>query len=85
MLGLIIFGRRTMNHVAGHGNFDCPRCGAGRQYTHKKVKRWFTLYFIPIIPLGTAGEYVECQSCAGTFGPELLHHLPTARALPPAG
>lgn len=33
---------------------------------------WFTLYFIPIIPLGTRGFYIECAQCAGTFGPEVL-------------
>nr|HEX4313201.1 zinc ribbon domain-containing protein [Kofleriaceae bacterium] len=86
MLGLIIFGRRTMQHTAGHGAFDCPRCGPGRQYVHKKVKRWFTLYFIPVIPLGTVGEFVECSSCAATYGTEIIAHaLPQARALPPAG
>ena len=64
---LIIFGRRTMHSVATSGVFDCPRCGSQRQFAHKRVKRWFTLYFIPIIPLGTVGEFVECKSCAATY------------------
>jgi hypothetical protein len=40
------------------------------------VKRWFTLYFIPIFPMFRAGEYLECAVCAGTFGPEALHYQP---------
>jgi hypothetical protein len=83
MLGLIIFGRRTMHKVATHGTFDCPRCGPQRGFTHKQVKRWFTLYFIPVIPLGIAGEFVECKSCAATYGIEIIRNLPQARALPP--
>jgi len=70
MVGLIIFGRRNSTSVVNTGEFNCPVCGPGRTYAHKEVKRWFTLYFIPLIPLGTAGAYVECQSCAKTFAPE---------------
>jgi hypothetical protein len=83
MLGLIIFGRRTMQRIAAHGTFDCPRCGPQRTYAHKQIKRWFTLYFIPVIPLGIAGEFVECSSCAATYGIEILPSVPAARALPP--
>jgi zinc ribbon protein len=82
MVGLIIFGRRNRPKVVQRGSFTCPRCGPGREYEHKQVRRWFTLYFIPIIPLGTAGEYVECRSCAGTFRPEVLRlALPNAQLI----
>lgn len=80
MLFLIIFGRRNSTSVESTGQFNCPRCGPGRVYLHKVVKRWFTLYFIPIIPMGRVGDYVECQSCGGTYGSEIL-----AFALPPPG
>jgi len=83
MLGLIIFGRRSTTRVRTHGTFACPRCGPGREYAHKEVRRWFTLYFIPVIPLGTVGEYLECGSCAGTFGLEVLRgRLPHAQVVP---
>jgi hypothetical protein len=75
---MIIFGTRTTNPTAGQGMFNCPRCGPQKPYTHKKAKRWFTLYFIPVIPLGTAGEYIECNACAGTFDMEALHYDPAA-------
>ncbi|MBV1859867.1 MAG: zinc ribbon domain-containing protein [Nannocystaceae bacterium] len=75
---MIIFGTRTTNPTAGQGLFNCPRCGPQKPYTHKKQKRWFTLYFIPVIPLGTAGEYLECNACAGTFDMDALHHDPAA-------
>jgi hypothetical protein len=75
---MIIFGTRTMNSNAGAGLFNCPRCGPQRQFTHRKANRWFTLYFIPVIPLGTAGEYIECSQCAGTYGMEVLQYDPAA-------
>jgi transcription elongation factor Elf1 len=75
---MIIFGTRTTNPSAGQGIFNCPRCGPQKPYTHKKAKRWFTLYFIPVIPLGTAGEYVECNACGATFDMDALHYDPAA-------
>lgn len=70
---MIIFGTRgvTMNHEKG--NFDCPGCGQAA-YAHKRVRRFFTLYFIPVIPLDLLGEYVECSSCKETYKPEVLSY-----------
>jgi hypothetical protein len=80
MLGLIIFGRRAVTGSLGTGSFDCPRCGTTRLYEHKRVRRFFTLYFIPLIPLATLGEYVECEGCRGTYKMEVLRRsLPAAR------
>jgi len=42
------------------------------------VNRFFTLYFIPLIPLGRIGSYVECGSCAQTYSEEVLRHDPIA-------
>lgn len=56
------------------GQFLCPQCAANKNYKHKKVTRFFTLYFIPIIPLGQAGEFVECQTCRGTFVSRVLEY-----------
>jgi uncharacterized tellurite resistance protein B-like protein len=49
-----------------------------RTYAHKKANRFFTLYFIPLIPLGSAGEYIECSACGGTYGVEVLQYNPAA-------
>jgi uncharacterized tellurite resistance protein B-like protein len=35
------------------------------------VRRWFTLYFIPVIPLGILGAYVECSGCHNTYDPTM--------------
>lgn len=72
MLGLIIWGRKGVTSTESQGTFDCPACGAGKPYEHKKVRSFFTLYFIPLIPMGTRGEYVECGGCGKSWKPEVL-------------
>jgi uncharacterized tellurite resistance protein B-like protein len=42
------------------------------------VRRFFTLYFIPIIPLDLLGEYVECHYCHRSFTSEALQYDPGA-------
>ena len=74
MLGLIIFGRRAVTGDQGGGTFHCPRCGPDQPYMHKRVRSFFTLYFIPLIPMNTLGEYVECGRCQGQYKPEVLAH-----------
>jgi len=73
---MIIFGTRGVTSTMEKGAFFCPQCEADRDYNFKKVTRFFTLYFIPVIPLGRVGEYVECQSCRGTFIPRVLEYQP---------
>ena len=75
---MIIFGSRTLTSSQGGGAFNCPRCSSQRNYDHKKLNRWFTLYFIPCIPMGSAGEYLECTGCGGTYGMEMLSYDPAA-------
>lgn len=73
---MIIWGTRGREVHVGSGHFNCPRCQRQQEYNQKEVKRYFTLYFIPLIPIGTAGGYVECRSCAGTFATEILSYDP---------
>lgn len=78
MVFLIIFGTRGVTYSAGKGEFHCPGCDAKRPYDHKRVRRFFTLYFIPIIPLDVIGDYVECQHCKDTYKPDVLSYDPSA-------
>jgi hypothetical protein len=64
---VIIFGTRGKKTKVGEGEFYCPKCQTRRTYHHMKAKRYFTLYFIPLIPMGNLGEYIECQTCHTPF------------------
>jgi hypothetical protein len=68
----IIWGSRTIVLTIGAGTFFCPKCRVTQTFSHKQQKRFFTLYYIPIFPIGDGQHYVECQHCHGTFTPEVL-------------
>lgn len=74
---LLIFGFRIRFRDVSHHTFACPGCGADRQGILQEARRWFALFFIPIIPMGVIGRQVRCTTCNRTFRPEVLDH-PTA-------
>ncbi len=76
MLAIIIFGTRGVRSTIKEGNFICPQCVSNQHYKHKKVTQFFTLYFIPLIPLGNRGEYVECLGCRNTYITRVLDLQP---------
>ena len=73
---MIIFGTRGVTSTAASGSFFCPHCNDQLAYKHKRVRRFFTLYFIPVIPLDQLGEYIECQRCRNTFQTRVLDYNP---------
>jgi hypothetical protein len=78
---IIIFGVRSRLKTIAQGTFFCPKCGADRQYRLQSIRRWFTLFFIPIFPVsGPQGEIVKCGTCGTAFRPEVLN-TPTSAAL----
>jgi zinc ribbon protein len=78
---MIIWGWRVRFGKLGEGVFFCPQCGGDRQYTLKQGRRWFTLFFIPLIPLDRVGEqFVECNTCKQGFRQSVLN-MPTSETL----
>jgi len=75
---MIIFGTRGITTTPDKGTFNCPSCGCSRGYGLKRVRRFFTLYFIPVIPLDKLGEYVECATCKDTFNANALNYSPAS-------
>jgi hypothetical protein len=77
---MIIFGTKGVTYSAGDGAFYCPACRDNTAFKHKRVRRFFTLYFIPLIPLDLHGEYIECGHCKGSYRMEVLKFDPEAGA-----
>lgn len=75
---LVIFGTRGIPSTRSEGEFHCPVCHGPCGYEQKQVRKFFTLYFLPVVPLNPVGEYVECQECRGTFPSEVLDLSPEA-------
>lgn len=84
---LIIWGFRVLYRVIGTGTFHCPRCGGDREYQLRSGRRWFTLFYLPVIPLKQLGEHVRCATCKTSYRQEILAVPTTAQmqaALPAA-
>jgi hypothetical protein len=84
---LIIWGLRVFYRTIGQGVFHCRQCGGDRRYRLRAGRRFFTLFFIPVIPLNKAGEHVQCLTCTTRYHTSALA-LPTAeqmQAALPAG
>ncbi|TWU42079.1 zinc-ribbon domain-containing protein [Novipirellula artificiosorum] len=73
---MIIWGSRGLTSTVEATQFHCPQCSTMRSGSLKQVRNFFTLYFIPLIPLNVAGRFVECSSCGGTFAEEILAYDP---------
>jgi hypothetical protein len=73
---LLIFGLRFYFRTIGEGTFHCQRCGGDRRYRHRAGRRWFHVFFIPLMPLGQAGEFIQCTQCGTRYSTGVLS-LPT--------
>ena len=78
---MIVFGTRGITTSPQRGNFYCPSCGPDSPFKWKRIRRFFTLYFIPVIPLAKLGEYIECQLCQGTYDTNVLQFDPQQMAM----
>ncbi len=68
----IIMGTRQRVRIIGNGQFQCPGCQAERAYARKEARPYFTLYFVPLFPVGKPVEYIECLTCGRTFELDVL-------------
>jgi hypothetical protein len=73
-----IAGLKSRTKTVAEGRFRCPNEGADRPYRHLHARRWFTLFFIPLLPLGTQGEWVRCGGCGAQYGPDVTARHPAA-------
>lgn len=80
---MIIFGTRPRSKTIDTGDFFCPHCQTTRTYERKEARPYFTLYFIPLFPIGKPYEFIECTVCRVTYQPEVLKvkRAPTTASL----
>lgn len=66
---MIVFGTKNTPSVINTGEFNCPNCQDRRNYTLKKNKKYFHVFFIPLIPMDNLGDSLECQKCSSSYVP----------------
>jgi zinc-ribbon family len=59
---LFLFGVRTKAKSMGQTERSCTKCARPTMHNAIEARRWFTLFFIPVIPLG-ASYAVRCGVC----------------------
>ena len=74
-----IVGLKSRTSTVDTGMFRCPNEGGDRPYRHLRARRWITVFFLPLVPLGTQGERVVCGSCGTSYAPTVLDRHPAAR------
>jgi hypothetical protein len=84
---LLIFGVRVFYRTVAQGAFYCDRCGGDRPCRQRAGRRWLTLLFLPVIPLNSVGEHVQCRTCRTCYVTGVLDIATAAQMLAalPAG
>ena len=76
-----LIGMRTKTKPIKQVECACSKCARRTVFTALESKRYFTLFFIPVIPLGT-NHLIRCNLCGLTLkcSPELEVQL-TAKTM----
>ena len=72
MFFFLIYGFKVRYKTLMTGTFFCPKCGGDRQYERRQARRWFHLYYIPMVPAKILGEQVKCTTCGTSFRDSVL-------------
>ena len=73
----IIFGTRGRKHTVKDSApliNSCPNCSNGN-LINKLYRRWFTLFFIPLIPLDVLDRFYECDNCKSAYNESIKELL----------
>jgi tetratricopeptide (TPR) repeat protein len=66
---IILFGARNImgSDDAQPLQTQCPRCGQATTIVGKSYRQWFTLFFIPVFPIGGKHRFSQCTACNAQF------------------
>lgn len=66
IFGCSKFGRRVGTPSGEHkppSQILCMRCGSHTSAAYRKESLWFSLFFVPVIPLRCYSPYLVCSTC----------------------
>jgi len=62
-----LIGVRTKAKPTAQVERPCTKCARNTVQTAVESKKWLTLFFIPVVPLGGATRFVKCNLCGLTL------------------
>src|SRR3954466_6365494 len=68
---IVLFGwsnRISDDRTAAPLEAPCPNCRQPTTLVGKTSRQWFTLFFIPLIPISKARRFTQCSRCGTQFG-----------------
>lgn len=69
---MILIGTMNLSRTRDTGEFYCPSCGATQTYRLRTRRPFLTLYFVPVVPIGGAEPFVQCDGCRSSWDPNVL-------------
>jgi transcription elongation factor Elf1 len=60
---MIIWGFRSRGKALGQRMLNCPNCHRDAMTAAYQSRRWFTLFFIPVFPIGAKRTLARCGLC----------------------
>jgi hypothetical protein len=60
---MLLIGTMNITRTRSTGDFYCPTCGSLREYRLRARRPFLTIYFVPVVPIGAAEEFVQCTTC----------------------
>ena len=70
---MILIGTMNLTRTRERGNFYCPTCAVDQPYRLRARRPWLTLYFIPVVPVGGAELFIQCEQCRKSWDTSVLH------------
>jgi len=69
---MILIGTMNLTRTRESGQFYCPECRTTQGYRLRARRPFLTLYFIPVVPIGTPQVFVVCDGCRQHWDPSVL-------------
>jgi hypothetical protein len=63
----VLFGTKVSPKALHPADVRCPGCSSVGTVMLWDNRRYFTLFFIPLIPIGSAGKFIHCSKCNSRY------------------
>ncbi|MFN7363520.1 MAG: hypothetical protein ACK5PD_07320 [Pirellulaceae bacterium] len=69
---MVLIGTWNWCSTKERGHFECPHCKFSQPYRWRQCRTYLTLYLVPVLPLGSVVDSIQCTHCSNLFAPHVL-------------